>query len=136
MSLGPGGNSDLPIAREILAELALVALLELLAREAVILRAARFDLDGAEERGDASGRLPFVAMQQAMNYASTICIATAGRIDHGRSLGAGDANLTLPRVDHRALAAARYDQRLDLLQHLRGRPTGLLLQHLPFVVVH
>ncbi len=45
-------------------------------------------------------------------------------------------NLTLPRVDHRALAAARDDQCLDLLQHLRGRPPGLLLQNLPFIVVH
>src|SRR5690606_21474894 len=95
---------------ERLPEARLVALLELPAREPVILRAPRLYLDGSQERGDSARGLPIQAVHEPVNEAGAIGIAAARGIDDGGDLGRGNVDLTLAGVDHRALGAARHDE--------------------------
>src|SRR5579862_7329217 len=104
--------------------------------KAVILCAARLDLDGAHQRGNMSGLAPGEAAQQSVQEPGTVSVTAAGRVDHGAYPGGRDRELLAARVDGGTLGAARDDQRLDVREHLGHRPAGLLLHELPLVLVH
>ena len=88
-----------------MAELGAEALLELLAREMVVLCAVVLDLDPAHERGDAPGDGPVQLVQQAVQQAGTVGVAAAGGIVDGRRLDRRDVDAVAAGVDARALAA-------------------------------
>src|SRR5215831_14229686 len=76
-----------------LAKGAAQALREFLARKAVILRAARLDLDRAHERCNMSGGAPVKPVQEAMEEARAERISGTGRIHHRLHRRCGNADL-------------------------------------------
>src|SRR6516162_11390650 len=119
-----------------LAEGGRQALRELFAREAVILRAARLDLDRAHERCNKSGGAPVAPVQEAVEQARAERIPGTGRIHHRVHGRCRNADLLAPGMDDGTCRPARYDERLDVLHDLAYAPAALLLQQLPLVVVH
>src|SRR5690606_10395645 len=118
------------------AEARLEALLELLPREAVVLRTVLLDLDCAHQARDPAGRLPIQAVQQPVEEPRAIGVTAAGRVlDRIRPRGR-DRVFRALRVDHGALRAARDAQRLCPGRHVSDVPACAILQELPLVVVH
>src|SRR6185437_5541361 len=87
-------------------------LLEFRARKAVVLGAARLDLDRPHERGDATAGLPVQATHQAVQKSGAVSVTAAGRIDDHPRPGAADLDRPLMGVDERSGRTARDDQRL------------------------
>src|SRR5688572_11664170 len=101
------------------------------AGEPMVLRAARFDLDRAEQRSDPAGGLPVPAMNEPVKQARPISVATSGGIDHRFRPGRRDDDFAFSGMNLRALRAPRDDQRLDVVEYLGFAPAGALLDHLP-----
>ena len=101
----------------------------------MVLRAANRDLDGAHERSNTPRGFPVESAKNAVNQAGAIGVATTRRIEHFARLGAGNLVSVAVRVDGRAFAAARHDERLHVLHDVVHRPAGAFLQQRPFVIV-
>src|SRR6185437_6742887 len=70
-----------------------------------------------------------------MQQAGAVGIAATRWVDHRRGPRARDLELPILGVDARSFRSARDDERLDPQCQVPYRPTGLLLQQLPLVVV-
>src|SRR6202040_2489821 len=88
------------------------------------------------EGGDPAGHLPVKAVHETMNEPGAVGIPAPGGVDDGARRRARNRKLTLRGINHRALLAARHNERAYLLKHLADPPAALLLHELPFVVIH
>ena len=75
------------------------------------------------------------AMQQPVDEAGAVGIATTGRVHHRLRSSRGNNDLPLRGKNGRAFGTPGHDQRLDMLERVGRPPTRALLHHLPLIVI-